>query len=126
MKESFFQFSDPQLVDISFHINENFDQDLFEGFSIESHVHRSNLKNNKEALVNLELKIGDETEHYPFNITIVMSGHFICNKENFMDKLIETNAPALLLSYARPIVSLITSQAGYPAFNLPFMNFTEE
>lgn len=98
---------------------------MFEGFSLESQVTNSILDEDKEALVSLKLLIGDKTEKQPFNITIVMSAHFICNKEGFLNRLIETNAPALLLSYARPIVSLITSQAGYPSFNLPFMNFKE-
>lgn len=126
MKESFFQFSDPQLTYIEFSINPNFNEEIFDGFALESHVTNSVLDENRETLVSLELLIGDTEESQPFNIKIVMSAHFICNKDGYLEKLSKTNAPALLLSYARPIVSLITSQAGYPSFNLPFINFTED
>ncbi len=125
MKESFFQFRDPQLINLEFVINEEFDEELFAGFSIESELQNGIIENKKEAAVRLKLKIGDKTEKYPFCIIIIMSGDFTCSKEEFFDKMIQTNAPALLLSYARPIVSLVTAQAGFPSFNLPFMNFTE-
>lgn len=125
MKESFFQFSDPQLINLEFIINEGFDEDLFSGFSIKSEVHNGIIEENKEALVSLKLSIGDKSEKSPFHILIVMSANFTCDKKDFFDRLLKTNAPALLLSYARPIISLITAQAGYPSFNLPFMNFTE-
>ena len=104
---------------------EEFDEELFVGFSIESELQNGIIENKKEAAVRLKLKIGDKTEKYPFCIIIIMSGDFICSKEEFFDKMIQTNAPALLLSYARPIVSLVTAQAGFSSFNLPFMNFTE-
>jgi len=125
MKESFFQFSNPQLIDLNFVINEDFDEELFNGFSIETKVHKGIVETDKEAVVRLELLIGGIEEDYPFHIKIVMSGKFMCTQKDYFEKLLNTNAPALLLSYARPIISLVTSQAGYPAFDLPFMNFTE-
>ena len=125
MKESFFQFRDPQLVNLEFVINEGFNEELFTGFSIESEIHNGIIEKDKEALVTLRLKIGDKSDKYPFYILVTMSGDFMCDKKEFFEKLLQTNAPALLLSYARPIISLITAQAGFPSFNLPFMNFTE-
>lgn len=125
MKESFFQFRDPQLVNLEFAINEEFNEEIFTGFSIESEIHNGIIEKDKEALVTLRLKIGDKSDKYPFCILVTMSGDFMCDKEEFFEKLLQTNAPALLLSYARPIISLITAQAGFPSFNLPFMNFTE-
>lgn len=124
VKESFFQFSDPQLTNLKFIVNEDFDEDLFSGFSIKSEIHNGIIEEEKEAVVSLKLIIGDKSESYPFHISIVMSANFSCTKKEFFDKLLKTNAPALLLSYARPVISLITTQAGYPSFNLPFMNFT--
>lgn len=126
MKESFFQFSDPQLTHLNFTINENFSEELFDGFSLKSDVSRSVLEEDKKFLVSLKLEVGEVTEKQPFNITIEMSAYFMCKKPEGINKLLQTNAPALLLSYARPIISLITSQAGYPSFNIPFMNFVED
>ena len=42
------------------------------------------------------------------------------------DKLSKVNAPALLLSYARPIISSVTNQAGMKPLNLPFVNFINQ
>lgn len=126
MRESFFQFSDPQLIHLNFTINEKFNEELFEGFSLKSDVSRSVLEEDKEFLVSLRLEVGEVTEKQPFNISIEMSAHFVCNKPEGINKLLQTNAPALLLSYARPVISLITAQAGYPSFNIPFMNFVED
>lgn len=42
------------------------------------------------------------------------------------DNLLQINAPTLLLSYARPIISSITAQAGMKPLNLPFFNFIKQ
>ena len=42
-----------------------------------------------------------------------------------IDLLVSQNAPALLLSYARPIISMTTNASHYPAYNIPFINFTK-
>ena len=78
-----------------------------------------------EALVSLNIVIGEKSKSFPFYLSITMSAQFVCdkNKSEIFHELLETNAPALLLSYARPIVSVITSQSGFPTLNLPFMNF---
>lgn len=127
MKESFFQFSNPELINIEFCGNEEFNKELFKGFSIDNHVAISILDEdaNNKAQVSLNIIIGKKSEDYPFYLSVTMSAEFICEKtesDNFY-KLLETNAPALLLSYARPIVSMITSQSGFPTLNIPFMNF---
>lgn len=41
------------------------------------------------------------------------------------DLLLKQNAPALLFSYIRPIIATITASSKYPAYDLPFVNFTE-
>lgn len=126
MKESIFQFSDPKLRSIHFNVNENFSQEAYNGFTLTNKVFKSIVEENREAIVSLELCIGEKSEKSPFNIELEIYAKFKCDDEAMFKKLIDTNAPAMLLSYARPIVSLVTSQSGYPAFNLPFMNFTQE
>ena len=46
--------------------------------------------------------------------------------ENKIDVLLRQNAPALLLSYARPIISSITSASKFPTYNIPFLDFSSE
>lgn len=125
MKTSIFKFSDPKLIEISFDINETFNKDNFEGFNIKNSVDKEINDNSTEGIVSLKLTIGERNSSYPFYIEICNRAIFKCDDSNMFDKLIDTNAPALLLSYLRPIVSLLTSQAGFPSFNLPFINFTE-
>lgn len=128
MKQSNFQFSNPRLLNISYNINENFNNEEVK-FSIKNEITKHFSKEKKqEAHVSLRVTLGEQSESYPFFITLEIAAFFKVEDEisdqNF-NKLLDINAPAMLLSYARPIVSLITSQSGYPAFDIPFINFTE-
>jgi len=40
-------------------------------------------------------------------------------------QLLQTDGAAILLSYLRPTVSLMTASSGFPAMTLPFLNFSE-
>ncbi len=126
MKKSMFQFSNPRIVSFSITANDDFDESKYNGFQISSEVDHIILKEDTEAVVVLSLEIGKETEEYPFYITLKISASFKNNDAGNFEKLISINAPALLLSYARPVVSLMTTQLGYKAFHIPFMNFTED
>lgn len=44
---------------------------------------------------------------------------------NMIDRLLNQNAPSLLLSYLRPIVAQVTSASKYGTYNIPFVNFTK-
>lgn len=123
MKESAFKFSNPQLLAVEFIINENFDPSNFEGFSMVNNVETNKNPSEPEATVSLELIIGEKNDTSPFYIKIKNSAHFKSNNQQLFDKLIDTNAPALLLSYIRPIVSLLTSQSRFKSFDIPFINF---
>lgn len=127
MKESVFQFTDPHIVNLEFCINENFDKEQFEGFGIESEVSNAIIEENKEAFVRLRLFMGQKGASTPFSCDIEMVGKFKVEENvepEFFQSLLDANAPALLMSYARPIVALITAQAGFPSFNIPFVDFT--
>ena len=45
--------------------------------------------------------------------------------EEKINSLLNINAPALLVSYARPIFVQLTSASPFPTYNLPFLNMTE-
>ena len=129
LKKSGFQFTDPHVQDLEFHVNEEFDESKFEGFQIGSEVSNAVIEADRRAFVRLKLTIGQPGETAPFVCTIVMMAKFEVEEpvaSDFFEDLISVNAPALLMSYARPIIALITDQGGFPSFHLPFMNFTEE
>lgn len=67
------------------------------------------------------------TEHTPFVLNIEMQANFKWIDEfskSEVSTLLNQNAPALLLSYMRPIISEITSY-GFNSFMLPFIDFSK-
>lgn len=124
MKKSSFQFKDPKLIHFTFSINDEFNSEIFNDMSLKSTVKIDKEKNENTASVDLQLKIGDETA--PFIVDITMGSDFkwdISIEEAKVYNLLSFNAPALLLGYMRPIVSLITAKSKYPEFNIPFIDF---
>lgn len=72
------------------------------------------------------LSIGEISEKNPFFINISEAAGFKWEDDTEdVDKLLSQNAPALLLSYMRPTISMITAASKYPAYNLPYINFIE-
>ena len=126
MKESNFKFSNPRIIESEFFINDSFEEECFDGFGMNTTINNKVNKDKTEAIVSLEIIIGEKDENYPFYLRVVNQAHFSCDDPEKFEKLIRTNAPALLLSYIRPYVSFITSQAGINPFHIPFMNFTKQ
>jgi len=127
MKKSKFQFTDPELEKLEFDINAEYNADKFDGIVMESHT-QVKREDSNESYVALTLRIGSNEENQPFTILVKMSAIFSW-EENLEDKLVKSllksNAPAALLSYMRPIVSMITVSSKYPALNIPFIDFTQ-
>lgn len=127
MNKSKFQFSNPELEKIEFKVNELFDEQMYDGISMESDTEIKASVDNK-AYVALTLNIGNESVGQPFNILVRMSAEFFWDesvKNEKAKKLLNINAPAVLLSYIRPIVSSMTIASRYPALNIPFIDFTQ-
>ena len=114
MNRSKFQFSNPELEKIEFSVNQNFEVQMLEG---------------NEALVKLTLSIGNSTDSQPFDICVKMGANFTWDESVEIEKakqLLNINAPAVLLSYIRPIVSSMTNSSKYPTLNIPFIDFTKK
>ena len=97
--------------------------------SLEAHVETQPGPEENSAVVVLNLLIGKKDDSSPFFIEAEEAALFRWNPEKVdaehSEKLLKQNAPALLLSYLRPTISLITSASPYAAYDIPFMNFTE-
>ena len=81
-----------------------------------------------ECSVNMELvlRIGEHGKTYPFVIEMEVESEFAWSNsydENTKQKLLSLNCPSLLLSYARPFITHMTVDAGFPPFVLPFIDF---
>ena len=125
MKESKFKFMTPRLLSIGFSINMDFDQDEYKNMVLSSKTKVN--RRDTEASVTLEFEIGDDKNSSPFHIVAVMQTviKWEDNSIENIDAILSANAPSLLLSYLRPIVSNITASSPYNAYEIPYMDFTE-
>ena len=90
-----------------------------------------NDENNKIAEVIFDFSIFDKNaiEKYPFFINVKIKGVFAWDADmdnQTLENLLKINAPAILFSYIRSVVSSITAFSGYPALILPLINFNNE
>ena len=128
VKESRFKFKNPVLESVIFGINENFNEEEYEGVEISgiTKVKKRNGKN--EAMVEFTLEIGEKSSTVPFYIDLTMKAEFKWTNDmrnEMLDKLLKANAPSLLLSYMRPIVANLTGSSKFPMFNIPYMDMSE-
>lgn len=127
MNNSKFQFMDPELESMNFSVNPNFMEEKYSGIGMESDIDAQFLGNNK-AKVSLTVSIGGKEVSQPFDIYVKMSAYFKWTDEISLDKakkLLNINAPAVLLSYIRPIVASATNSSRYQVLNIPFIDFTK-
>ncbi len=125
MKKSKFQFSNPNLVNLVFEVNPDFDEKLFESLKLESQTKVVKMQSQNKANVEMHLDIGGVEKEYPFAIKITMASDFMWEdglEETLVDRLLKANATSLILSYMRPIISNITNNSKYSVFNLPFLD----
>lgn len=128
MKKSFFQLTNQSIVNVEFIKNELFSNDDT-SISLEFNHEISIKKLNKnEADVSLDFNIFDKEkiENYPFFVKVGIIGSFRWTdelKEEDIDNLLKTNAPAVLLSYIRSVISQLTAFSGYPSLIIPLINF---
>ena len=127
MTKSNFQFLNPKLLNISFDVNPSYKYDGNEPqFTNEISTKFSQMVDNS-ATVLLNIKISCE-ENEPFILRASMASKFKWNdslESAEVERLLHENAPALLISYLRPIVSSLTTFSPLPTYDIPFINFTE-
>ena len=127
MKESNFQFTDPSLTFMQFQENRKFSIEKGKEIEIQTSVNVRNTKiSEDEAVVELLIKLGDKGNTSPFYLETIFMAKFkwvLGVEEDKVDLFLNQNAPALLLSYARPIISMTTNASHFPAYNIPFINF---
>lgn len=126
--ESSFQFSNPVLTNLNFKVNDNFikldNKEITLNINMSVSIERS--PDNNNARVSLRVDIGDQEGETPFYLQATESALFKWDEnveKGNIDILLNQNAPALLLSYLRPIVTQITAASPFIAYNIPFMNF---
>lgn len=114
---------------MEFCINEDFensrDKEVKIAVNMGFRIDRSKIDNS--AKVSLTLEIGKKDASDPFYVCATEMAEFrwtdSLNAE-MVEKLLNQNAPSLLLGYLRPIISQITAASPYNAYNLPFIDFS--
>mgnify|MGYP002623896581 CR=1 FL=1 len=131
MNKSKFQFQTPFLTKMYFTINNNFsseEKDVDIKNTMEIGISRK--EGESLASVSLSLEIGTNDNSSPFHIDCEIVAVFSWDEyafdEETVNSLLTMNAPALLLSYIRPLVSQITNMSPFPVYNVPFYNFLPE
>lgn len=129
--ESAFQFSNPSLTKMEFCINEEFessqDKEVKIAVNMGVQIDRSATDNN--ARVSLTLEIGKKDSDDPFYVCATEMAEFRWSEalnNEMVEKMLNQNAPSLLLGYLRPIISQITAASPYNAYNLPFIDFSRK
>ena len=121
--ESAFQFSNPSLTKMEFCINEDFengrDKEVKMAVNMGIQIDRSKVDNSAKVSLTLEIGKKGATEMAEFRWPDSLNMGMI-------EKLLNQNAPSLLLGYLRPIISQITAASPYNAYNLPFIDFSEK
>lgn len=130
MKSSF-QFTNPVLKNLTFNLNDNFNNQENKkvqlGIKLSTQITKT--PGFDEAVVELNIEIGERKANCPFFVNATEQANFRWPEnmeESVINKLLEQNAPSLLLSYLRPIIVQVTAASPYGAYNIPFMNFTKE
>ena len=128
--DSPFQFTTPVLSYLVFEQNEDFkiqpDKEVQTQIKMGVAVKKNN--DSPEATVSLTVEIGERNGESPFYIRAVESGNFRWKNElngELVKRLLDQNAPTLLLSYLRPVIVQITAASPYGLQNIPFVNFAQ-
>lgn len=132
MKQSNLKFTNPIVTKFEFLTNPNFKmEDITLNVQNTFGVEISKSVDDNEAIVQLNVCIG--SKHFesdiPFYIDMTIGAKFLWDDvydEKTIQNLLSINAPALLLGYARPMVSYITSSGPFSTYTLPFYNFIDD
>lgn len=136
MQESVFQLvGKPRIKKFNFELSEEykFDGELNLEMNNNIQIDKGVDENARQALVTLNIGIFEtiKISEVPFTIKVDIEGHFKWNEtleENgtMLDSMLKQNAPAILYSYVRPIITMITVEANMPPLVIPIMNFQQE
>lgn len=129
MKKSSFKIISTSTEEVVFKKNDLFiSKNENINLKLDSNIEVIFLENNRARVV-LEFNIFDKKnlDTVPFFIKVKESGIFEWKEDtNFetVNNLLHINAPALLLSYIRSIISQLVAFSGYPSLVIPFIDFS--
>lgn len=131
--DKYLQFDDPSVLEFNFTINEEFDPtEAFHKLDIQTMVEiprEMDIDWDSAVPVYLSLFINLDQEEAPYKIVTKISSFFkVDDNISQLDALqiLKTDAASILLSYLRPLVSMMTAASGFPAMTLPMIDFNAD
>jgi preprotein translocase subunit SecB len=135
LKKSSFQLvGKPRLSKMIFETNKEFvfkdEVQLDTNNSIHIIKNTDEQKYDSIVILNISIFTSKSLSDVPFRMDVEVEGHFMWNDKLAedtlqLDSMLKQNAPAILYSYLRPIITLITVEANIPPLVIPLMNFSE-
>lgn len=127
MQLSPFQLVSQRILGVNFSINEKWKPKPNLRIKVNSNIDRC-MNDDQTCFVKLVFDIFPDNEliSVPFKISVVAEGLFKWDdslESDLVDKLLSNNAPAVLMSYIRPIVSMLTAFSGQPSLIIPLIDF---
>lgn len=122
----------PKLINIQFETNE--DYKFEDGVSLEINnqviVRKDEQSHQAKVILNVGVFNSKGIKEVPFKMDMSIEGYFKWDEElqkntSQLEKLLKQNSPAILYSYLRPIITIITADADLPPLVIPLMNFVE-
>jgi len=127
----YLQFEDPTVLKFNFQVNDNFDfESPVDDTDISTLVEmpsQSKIAFDGDIPVYLTVFINYEETNAPYKITTKILSLFQVSDRLSHDEalqILQTDGATILLSYLRPIVSMMTSASGFPAMTLPTLDFS--
>ena len=113
MQESNFQFKNPILKKINYHLNEDFDRDKFDKIDLKFQTNVIGKKSEKQAIVKLRGEFGESNENFPFYIEIELEAPFKWTED------IPEDVAKNLLKRNKILASFINLQLSFSRFQEP-------
>lgn len=136
MKESVFQLiGKPRISKFEFQLNREykFSGEIKLELSNNIQISKGIDEHANQAMVRLNLGIFETCNFNdsPFKIHTEIEGNFKWDEDSEKDQdslniMLKQNAPAILYSYIRPIITMMTVEANLPPLVIPLMNFQKE
>jgi len=135
LKESSFQLvGKPGISKMLFETNKDFVFKDEVQLETDSNIHiiknSGEQKNDSIVILKVGIFTSKSLSDVPFKMDLEIKGHFMWDdklaEDTYqLDSILKQNAPAILYSYLRPIITLITVEANMPPLVIPLMNFSE-
>ena len=134
MKYSDFKFIQPLLTKAHFDILNNFDgkPDMEVSINLKKNILRFTGQNKAVVSINIrlnQLENDKKRKNIPFIAEVEMQSIFTWKEdlnEEEINKFLNQNAVALILSYIRPIIATLTASSPLQTYNLPFIQITND